>query len=170
MKSESKLQLHEVFVHNLHQIYYVEHYLLEALEKLSDRVGSKAAREDLLEHRKETKEHVKRIEDVFYLVGLQPREMKEREWEVMDKELDHMLKQVSDDSRDFLLLQAAAKAERLEISHYEVLILASKELDIPEKSLVLSLLRDNLREEEHALKKAISGMKSQISFWKRNIH
>jgi ferritin-like metal-binding protein YciE len=163
-------KLNDVFVHNLHQIYFTEKFLVVLLENLSKKVNSAEIREDLILHRKETILHVKSVEDIFTLLDLKRQEMPTKIWETMENELDSLLMNVNPMSKDFLILEAAAKSERMEISHYEALILSSKDLDIPNKKEVLDLLRANLAEEESALSKVLISMKNQVSFWKRNIH
>lgn len=162
--------LNDVFVHNLHQIYFTEKTLVNTLEKLSLRAKDKELKEDLKQHKKETMAHVRNIEKIFELAGMEKEEMKSRLWDVMDEELDSILKIVDADAKDFFILEAAAKSERIEISHYESLILASKELVNDNKGEITDLLRANLAEEEAALAKVIAAMKKQVSFWKRAIH
>jgi len=160
----------DVFVHNLHSVYHMEKVLVHTLEKLSKQVKGRDIKNSLHFHLEETIMHVKRIEQAFSLAGLRRAEMRSYSLEGLDKDLKALIKVSSSDSKDFLILEAAAKAERLEISSYEALILSCKELDIPNKGAVLDLLRDNLVEEEIALKAVMTAMKDRVPFLRRNIY
>lgn len=163
-------KLNDVFTHNLHQMYFGEKALVSALQHLSERAKDPTIKEDLTAHKKETMGHVRNLEKVFELAGMVRDEMKSKMWEIAEEELSSMLKIVESDSKDFFILETAAKAERLEISYYESLILSCKDIELDNKGEILDLLRANLADEEAALAKAIDGMKKQVSFWKRAIH
>lgn len=163
--------VYDVFMHNLKEMYFIEKFLVEALGKLKREVSSAEIRRNLDIHQKETKQHVKNIEEIFSLVDERSKEHKSDVWKAMEKETDSFFSDVVlSEARDFFVLGVAVKSERLEISHYEALILLTKEIDFENKTEILKLLRENLVDEERALKKMQSGMKSQLPVLERMVH
>jgi ferritin-like metal-binding protein YciE len=64
--------LHELFVHNLEDMYYAETELIDALDELAEQTEKSEISEAFREHGKETEGHVSRLEAVFELIGEEP--------------------------------------------------------------------------------------------------
>lgn len=161
----------DLFEHNLKEMYFVERFLVDTLEKLQSVAASDKIRADLLEHKEETVMHIENLEEVFAILGIPPQEHPSHMWKDMDKELETFFKEfTTDEAADFFVLEAAMKAERLEITHYETLILLAKELDLEKENDILDLLRANLVQEERALEKVRNAMKAQLPLLRRNVH
>jgi ferritin-like metal-binding protein YciE len=147
----SMTTLSELFDHELKDIYYAEHQLVEALQTLADESSDGEIKKAFQSHRKETQGHVKRLDHVFTSLGEKPtREtcagidglLKEKKAFAKEKPSEAIL--------DFYNLGAAQKAERYEITAYETLIELAETLRHP---AIVMQLKANLQEEEAALRK-----------------
>ncbi len=160
--------LNAVFLNNLKEVYFIEKSLVKVLGKLKSKMSMSDIKANLESHKKDTMDHVRRIEEIFDWIGIKRTESKVGTLTVMEKELDSKLnKNLSKEAKDFFILEAATKTERMEISYYESMILIAKEIDFESKVKILSNLRKNLSDEERALKKVNSAIKKQIPLWKR---
>ena len=140
---------HELFVHELGDILYVEQQLVsKALPKLISEVNDAELKGALEDHLEQTKGHVENVERVFELLG----ESAETEvclgFEGLTKEHEKMVEETSDDLIDIVDLGAAARTENYEIAAYETLRRMAKALGEEE---AVALLDKNLAEEKEAL-------------------
>jgi ferritin-like metal-binding protein YciE len=147
----SMTTLNELFDHELKDIYYAEHQLVEALQTLADESSDENIRKAFQSHRKETQGHIKRLDQVFKSLGEKPTPetcpgidglLKEKKAFAKEKPSDEIL--------DFYNLAAAQKTERYEITAYESLIEMADALG---RSAIVTQLEANLQEEEAALQK-----------------
>jgi ferritin-like metal-binding protein YciE len=143
--------LDELFEHELEDIYFAEHQLLDALEELAGQVEKQEIRDAFEEHREETQGHIDRLEEVFNMIGEPPEE---EECEGIEGLLEEQEEFAEDDPAQEILdlfnLAAAQKTEHYEIAAYGNLTLLADELGMGEAA---DLLEENLREEEEALDK-----------------
>src|SRR5690349_9515723 len=63
--------MNDLFVHQLQDIYYAEQQLVKALPKMAEKATEQQLKQGFLSHLEETKEHVKRLEQVFQSMGCQ---------------------------------------------------------------------------------------------------
>ena len=147
----SMTTLYELFDHELKDIYYAEHQLVEALQTLADESSDHAIKKAFQSHRLETKGHIKRLDQVFKSLGEKPKGetcpgidglLKEKKAFAKEKPSDEILNVYN--------LGAAQKAERYEITAYENLIEMADALG---QSAIVTQLEANLQEEEAALQK-----------------
>src|SRR5690606_33612427 len=71
-KGSKKMQdskFHELFVHQLKDIYWAESHLAKALPKMSKGATSPELAKAIETHQKETEGHVERLEKVFESIG-----------------------------------------------------------------------------------------------------
>jgi len=143
--------LNELFDHELKDIYYAEHQLVEALQTLADESSNGEIKKAFQSHRKETQGHIKRLDQVFKTLGEKPASetcpgidglLKEKKAFAKEKPSDEIL--------DFYNLGAAQKTERYEITAYETLIEMAEALS---QTTIVAALEANLQEEEAALQK-----------------
>jgi ferritin-like metal-binding protein YciE len=141
--------LNDLFDHELKDLYYAEHQLVEALQTLADESSDDQIKKAFQSHRKETQGHIKRLDQVFKSLGEKPERetcpgidglLKEKKAFAKEKPVDEIL--------DFYNLGAAQKTERYEITAYESLIFMAEALDQVD---IVTLLEANLQEEEAAL-------------------
>jgi ferritin-like metal-binding protein YciE len=145
----SMTTLNELFDHELKDIYYAEHQLVEALQTLADESSDGEIKKAFQSHRKETQGHIKRLDQVFKVLGEKPASENCPGIEGLLKEKKAFAKEEpSDEILDFYNLGAAQKTERYEITAYENLIEMADALGHSE---AVTQLEANLEEEEAAL-------------------
>jgi ferritin-like metal-binding protein YciE len=147
----SMTTLNELFDHELKDIYYAEYQLVEALQTLADESSDREIKKAFQSHRKETRGHIKRLEQVFKSLGEKPTRETCPGIDGLLKEKNVFSKErPSDESLDFYNLGATQKTERYEITAYESLIEMAEALG---RSSIVTQLEANLQEEEAALQK-----------------
>jgi ferritin-like metal-binding protein YciE len=135
-----------LFEHELEDIYFAEHELVEAYGRMAEHADSDEVREFFEAHADETGDHVERLVDVFEETG-EPPQTEEcegiegllAEWEefVEENEPGPLM--------DYYHLVTAVKTERYEQTAYESLIdLADRE----GRDSARDLLQQNLDEDE----------------------
>lgn len=144
--------LNELFEHEMKDIYYAEHRLLEALEELASEAKDREMKRAYTSHRRETQGQIKRLQKVFKMFGEAPEVEKCPGIEGLLKEKHDFKKKEkpSPEILEFFNLGAAAKTERYEISAYESLINIADRIGMAD---AVELLRQNLQEEMAALEK-----------------
>ena len=63
--------MNDLFVHQLQDIYYAEQQLTKALPKMANKATNPQLKQGYLTHLDETKQHVKRLEEVFRMHGIE---------------------------------------------------------------------------------------------------
>src|SRR5438270_2302959 len=142
---------HELFVHGLNDMMYAERQLVEALGELA----GDSSREDLKtafeQHRRETEEQVRRLEQCFKLLGETPEDTECHGIRGLVAEKKAFSEEdPSEDLVDVFNVGAAIKAESYEICEYESLVDMAREM---KHTKVAQLLNRNLKEEKATLKK-----------------
>ena len=108
--------LDDLFVHTLQDIYYAEQQITKALPKMISKVTTPELKQALEQHLGQTKNHIKRLEQVFQLHGETPKA-------VTCPAIDGILEEASeimDDAKDQDVLAAAAAAAAQAVEHYEI--------------------------------------------------
>lgn len=136
----------DLFEHELEDVYFAEHELVEAYERMAEHAHDERVRRLLESHASETGEHVERLVAVFEETGEPPRteecegiEGLLLEWEAFVEENE------SGPIMDYYSLVTALKTERYERTAYESLVdLAGRR----GRDAAADLLRENLDEDE----------------------
>ena len=150
--------LDDLFLHGLKDIYYVENQIVKNLPKMIDAASDAELKRGLKNHLVETEIQVQRLEQVFELVGENPKGTRCPGIDGILSEGDELLGNVEGRSTTNAAVVASAQAvEHYEISRYGTLIAWATELG---KEEVVPLLQGNLREEKAADKKLISRLPS----------
>ena len=140
--------LEDLFMHELKDVYDAEHQLIEALPKMKAKATDSKLQEAFDKHLGETKNHVKRLEQVFQSMGKSAERKSCQAMKGIIKEAEDMMKE--DMSRDVMnaaLISLAQKAEHYEITSYGCLATYA---ELMKQNDVTQLLRENLSEEERA--------------------
>jgi ferritin-like metal-binding protein YciE len=141
--------LRQLFEHELKDIYFAEHALIKALDQMQSESTNPQVQQAFASHKTQTEGHVKRLDMVFKEIGEKAQSQECPGIEGLINEKKAFAKEKpSRDILDVYNLGAGAKAERYEITAYESLIGLADKLGMRNS---VSLLRDNLQEEEHAL-------------------
>ena len=143
--------LEELFEHELEDIYFAEHELLDVLDELAEQTEDEEIADAFREHREETEGHIDRLEEVFEMIGEPPEKEECEAIEGLIEEHDEFLEMDPDEKILALFnLTAAQKTEHYEIAAYGNLALIADRLDMDEAG---DILHQNLEEEEAALEK-----------------
>jgi ferritin-like metal-binding protein YciE len=145
MKMEN---LHDLFLHELKDVYDAEHQLVEALPKMAEKATDMDLKQAFVKHLDETQNHVRRLERVFNHLGENAERKTCKAMQGIVKEAQDMMKeQMSDDVMNAALIGMAQKSEHYEITTYGSLATYS---ELMGHTQVTQLLRENLSEEEKA--------------------
>ena len=143
------MTLKDLFIEELKDLYDGEQQLARAMPALAQAAGSDGLRSALESHLEETRNHVKRLEDIFVALGVAAARkhcdgiagiVREGSRIVDHRELDSALK-------DAALIAQAQKAEHYEIAGYGTAAAWARTLGLTE---VTASLEQTLEEEKAA--------------------
>ena len=136
----------DLYSHTLQDIYYAEHQITKALPKMIDKASNPALKQAFQKHLGETEQQVKRLEEVFKILGKDAKGVTCPAIDGIIKEADELISDCDDhEVRDAAMVAAAQAVEHYEITRYGTLIAWSKQLG---KQNVASLLHQTLTEEK----------------------
>jgi len=159
--------LHDKFVYELQQVYYIETELVDVLDEMVESTADKTISEGFETHQRETAEQARRLESVFDALG-EPTELRQcQALGGLIEDRQAFLDTAAEDTDliDLYNVGAGVKVERLEISAYEGLLIHADRLDLPNE--VTEPLEENLDGEETTLKElngTMTGSTSQQLF------
>ena len=141
----------DLFLHVLQDIYYAENQIVKSLPEMIDNATSRDLTAALKAHLDETETQIKRLEQVFELIGEQPEGTDCPAIDGIIEEAEEIAGEV-DDPRvlDAAIIAAAQAVEHYEITRYGTLIAWAEELS---RDDVARLLKTTLEEEKAADKK-----------------
>jgi len=134
-------KLNDCFLAELADIYDAEKQLTKALPKMAQAAEHEELKEALLSHRDKTEEHVRRLEEVFEILGAKAPGQRCKAIQGLMAEIEGRM---DEDLGDASLICAAQKIEHYEIATYGCLKTWAKLLDHDEAA---SLLEETLDEE-----------------------
>ncbi len=116
MKFES---LHELYITELRDLYSAENQILKALPKMAEKAELPDLKMALEDHLFQTREHVRRLEEVLEMHGENVKSEKCEGMEGIIDEGEDMIKNDATPSvRDAAIISAAQKVEHYEIASY----------------------------------------------------
>jgi ferritin-like metal-binding protein YciE len=140
--------LNDVFSHELEDLYSAESQLVEALPKMAQAASHEELREAFQQHLDETREHVRRLDEIFAQTGLTPSGERCEAMAGLIKEGEKVVSAQGDPAaKDAALISAAQRVEHYEIAGYGTARTLAAELDI---DAAKDLLDQTLDEESHA--------------------
>ena len=138
----------DLFVHMLQDIYYAEQQILKALPTMVQKASDPALKEALKSHLVETKNHVKRVEDVFEMHGVEASGVHCPAIDGIIEEADDVVSEADNPSvMDAALIAAAQAVEHYEMTRYGSLIAWARQLGRDDSAEVLA---KTLKEEKAA--------------------
>ncbi len=144
----------DLFVHTLKDIYYAENQIVKALPDMIEKATDAQLKQGFQSHLAETKGHVKRLEQVFKMHGVEVEGVDCPAIDGIIKETKEIIGEVEDKKvLDAALIAAGQAVEHYEITRYGTLIAWAKQLG---RSDCASVLQQNLDEEKAADKKLTS--------------
>jgi ferritin-like metal-binding protein YciE len=108
--------LNDLFVHTLQDVYYAEQKITKALPKMIAKVTDPQLKQAFQTHLAETKNHVRRLEQVFEMHG---EPVKAVTCPAIDGIVDEA-EEIMGDASDPEVLDAAALASAQAVEHYEI--------------------------------------------------
>jgi ferritin-like metal-binding protein YciE len=140
--------LSDLFHDTLRDIYWAEKHLVKALPKMAKGASSQELTDAILAHHAETETQVERLEQVFEMIGKEPRAKKCEAMVGLSAEGDHVLEEVEEDAvRDVGIIGAAQAVEHYEIARYGTLVAWARQLGHDQAA---ELLEETLEEEKAA--------------------
>ena len=140
--------LDDLFVHTLQDIYYAEQKITKTLPKMIEKVSDSELKQGFQTHLGETKNQIKRLEQVFQMHGVPAKAVT---CPAIDGIIDEA-NSILGDAKDPDVLDAAAAAAAQAVEHYEMarygtLIAWARELG---RDDCASVLEQTLEEEKAA--------------------
>ena len=137
----------KLFTDCLKDIYWAENHLIKALPKMAKATSLKKLERAILDHLYQTKDHAKRLEQVFELLGKEPQARKCDAMEGLTKEGEAVIENTdtATPARNLGIIMASQKVEHYEIASYKGLIKLADNLGYTEIS---GILEETVMEEE----------------------
>src|SRR3954453_802833 len=137
MAKKPKL-LEDLFYDTLKDIYFAENKILKALPKMAKAAQSKELRAAFVQHERETKGQVRRLDRVFKIIGKPARGKTCAAINGITEEGSEIMKDFKGmPALDAGLLAAAQAVEHYEISRYGTLRTWAEELGMPDAAKLL---------------------------------
>ncbi len=153
--------LDDLFVHTLKDVLYAEQAILKALPKMEKKASSDALKTAFGEHRKETEEHVERLNKVFEQIGKKASASKCEAIVGITEEAEELMGEIEDpEALDAGMTAAAQAVEHYEIARYGTLVAWAKELGHTEAA---KILEKTLGEEKAADEKLTGIAESRLN-------
>jgi ferritin-like metal-binding protein YciE len=139
--------LRSLFLHQLKDTYFAENAVLKALPQMAEAARSEELKGALAVHVKETEAQVKRLEQVFQILGERPEGVECKAIQGILAEGQEILEEFKDgDALDAGLVAAAQAVEHYEITRYGTLLAWARQLGLSEAE---NLIKETLVEEEN---------------------
>jgi ferritin-like metal-binding protein YciE len=153
--------MNDLFVHQLQDIYYAENQLVKALPNMAKKASDPQLKQGFLTHLEETRQHVKRLEEVFKMHGAEIKAIDCPAIDGIIEEADDTASEVEDKAvLDAALINAAQAAEHYEITRYGSLIAWAKQLG---RNDCASILQKTLDEEKATDRKLTTLAESRVN-------
>jgi len=138
--------LNDLFVHQLKDIYYAEKRIVKALPDMIKKATNPQLRQGFELHLSQTQNHVKNVEEVFRMHGVEIEAVTCPAIDGIIKEAEEVAGEVADKQvLDAALIAAAQAVEHYEMTRYGTLIAWAKQLG---RSDCASVLAKNLKDEK----------------------
>lgn len=146
ISEELSSQLGKLFEDELRDIYWAEKALAKALPKMAKKATSPELKEAVETHLAETEVHVTRCEEIFKLLGKEPRGKKCEAMEGLLNEAESIMEDTEEGvMRDAGIISAAQKVEHYEIASYGTLRTFAETIGLDK---AVDILETTLNEEK----------------------
>ena len=136
----------DLFLHQLQDIYYAENQITKALPKMIDKATSAELKQGFRTHLQETEGQIRRLEQVFGMIGETPKGATCPAIEGIIKEANEVAGDIADKRvLDAALVASAQAVEHYEITRYGTLIAWARELG---HDNAIRLFEETLAEEK----------------------
>ena len=140
--------IRDVFMHELQDLHSAETQLVAALPKMAQAASSDELRTAFEHHLEETRDHVRRLDEIFSQTGISRGAEKCKGMAGLIAEGEEIVSANGDPTaKDAALISAAQRVEHYEIAAYGTARALADELDLDDAK---DLLDQTLDEESHA--------------------
>lgn len=151
----------DLFVHTLRDIYYAEKQIEKALPEMMEKASDQALKQAFSAHLGETRNHIKRVEQVFKMHGVEAKGVDCPAIDGIIEEAEEVAGEVEDESvLDAALIAAAQAVEHYEMTRYGTLIAWANQLG---RRDCANLLQETLDEEKATDKKLTAMAESKVN-------
>ena len=151
----------DLFRHTLQDIYYAENKIVKSLPDMIEVAHDGQLKQGLQAHLKETEGHVKRLEQVFQMLGHKAKSVNCPAIDGIIEEAEEVTGEVEDkDVLDAAVIAFGQAVEHYEITRYGSLVAWAKQLG---RSDVAAILEQTLNEEKAADKKLTGIAESKVN-------
>jgi ferritin-like metal-binding protein YciE len=150
-----------LFTHTLQDIYYAEKQILKALPQMEQKASNPQLKSAFKSHLEETKNHVKRLEDVFRMSGQEAKGVECPAIDGIIEEANEVAGEIDDKQvLDAALAAAAQAVEHYEMSRYGTLAAWAKQMG---RMDCAGIFESTLKEEKAADQKLTTIAESQLN-------
>lgn len=154
-------KMDDLFVHTLQDVYYAEQQIVKSLPDMIEKASNPTLKQGLQSHLEETKNQVKRLEQVFQMHGTTPKGVDCPAMDGLIEEAEDVAGETEDKNvLDAAIIGAAQAVEHYEIARYGTLIAWAKQLG---RTDCASVLQQNLEEEKAADQKLTKIAEAQVN-------
>jgi ferritin-like metal-binding protein YciE len=148
----------DLFIHALQDVYYAENQVAKMIPEMMEKVTDSSLFDHLQRHLDETREHIKRLEQVFQALGQTPRGVTCQAVLGLIDEGQELVREIDDNEVQNAAILASLQAiEHYEINRYGTLIAWAQQLGhretVDQKAIgkleIVDLLQLNLDEEKY---------------------
>ena len=151
----------DLFVHTLRDIYYAEKQIVKSLPEMIDKANNPQLKQGFQTHLRESENHVKRLDQVFNLLGKQAQGVDCPAIDGIIEEAEDVGGEVQDKTvLDAALIAAAQAVEHYEMTRYRTPIAWAKQMG---RNDAVTLLNQTLDEEKATDKKLTQMAESNIN-------
>jgi ferritin-like metal-binding protein YciE len=151
----------DLFLHTLRDVYYAENKIVKSLPDMIESANDPQLKQGLQAHLGETEGHVKRLEDIFQMVGAKATSVACPAIDGIIEEAEEVTGETDDkDVLDAAIIAAAQAVEHYEITRYGSLISWANQLG---RNDVAQVLAKTLAEEKAADKKLTTVAESKVN-------
>jgi len=148
----------DLFVHTLRDIYYAESQIVKALPDMIKKATDPSLKQGFETHLGETKNHVKRLEQVFKMHGIEAKGVDCPAIDGIIEEAKDVVGEVADTNvLDAALIAAAQAVEHYEMTRYGTLVAWAKQMGRADSAGVLQQTLDEERATDSKLTKLAEG-------------
>jgi ferritin-like metal-binding protein YciE len=153
--------MNDLFVHTLRDIYYAEKQITKALPDMIEKASDPQLKQGFRSHLRETENHVRRLDQVFQMIGQKASGVDCPAIDGIIKEANEVAGEVEDEAvLDAALIAAAQAVEHYEMTRYGTLIAWANQLGRRDCAV---LLQQTLDEEKATDQKLTALAESQVN-------
>ena len=153
--------MNDLFVHVMQDVYYAENQIVKSLPDMIEKATNPKLVEGLKSHLAETRNHVKRLDQAFQMLGKKAEGVDCPAMDGIIEEAEDVVSEVEDrEVLDAALVAAAQAVEHYEIARYGTLVAWAKQLG---RSDCAGVLAKTLDEEKGADQKLTALAESRLN-------